>query len=48
MKKNKINKAAQILGRLSRKKSPRSLEFLTEIGKKGAEVRWGKKDAIDK
>jgi hypothetical protein len=39
----KKNKAAQALGRLSYKKSPRSTEFYSEIGKKGSDIRWGKK-----
>ena len=41
--KDRIKRAASTLGKLSQLKHPKSREFLSEMGKKGMAVRWGKK-----
>jgi hypothetical protein len=45
---DRIRRAASAMGKLSALKSPKSREFLSEIGRKGSSVRWGKKDLVDK
>jgi hypothetical protein len=45
--KKKLSKAGSIMGQISQLKHPRSVEFLTEIGKKGAVARWSK-ETLDK
>ena len=42
--KKKLSKAGSIMGKMSALKNPKTKEFLSEIGKKGMAVRWGKKD----
>jgi len=36
----RVSKAASLMGRLGQMKTPRSLEALSEMGKKGAAIRW--------
>jgi len=45
--KKKISKAASVMGKLSQLKHPKTKEMLSEMGKKGMAVRWGKKDVVD-
>ena len=46
--KKRISKAASVMGKLSAIKSPKTKEFMSEMGKKGMAIRWGKKDVVDK
>ena len=38
-----LKRAASLMGKLSQIKHPRTKKFLSEIGKKGMAIRWGKK-----
>lgn len=42
MNKKELSKAMSIAAKIGHKKSPRSKEYYSKIGKKGAEKRWNK------